>query len=117
MAIWTTPKKTATLHIIDQADRLTVFIKDCGCGFDLGCVEDPLSSENLMKPCSRGIFLMRTLMDEVEYSMDGGSGTEVQLAKYRTSRKPRADKSVASSVSGSVASEEATELLSAAGLL
>ena len=49
--------------------------------------------------------------------MDGGSGTEVQLAKYRTSLKPRADKSVASSVSGSVASEEATELLSAAGLL
>lgn len=66
-------------------DRLAVFVRDCGSGFGLEEIEDPRSPENLMKPCGRGIFLMRTLMDKVEYNMDEDRGTEVQLVKYRNS--------------------------------
>ena len=63
--------------------KLTVFVRDCGSGFDLERIEDPLSPESLMKPCGRGIFLMRALMDEVEYKIDENCGTEVRLVKYK----------------------------------
>ena len=81
------PEKTVILRILDREDRLIISIKDCGCGFDLSCVKDPLCPENLMEPCGRGIFLMRVLMDEVEYNMENDSGTEVRLVKYKASRK------------------------------
>jgi len=83
------PKKTMELRFHMAEDKLTVFIKDCGSGFDLECVEDPLSPENLTKPCGRGIFLMRSLMDQVIYSIDKDYGTRVQLVKYRSSPEQR----------------------------
>jgi serine/threonine-protein kinase RsbW len=110
------PEKTVTLRILDQADRLIISVKDCGSGFDLSCVEDPLRPENLMKSCGRGIFLMRALMDEVEYDMDSSSGTEVRLVKYKASLNLRPEKLMAGSAPSSLPSEEATQLVSVAGL-
>ena len=79
------PDKTAQFRFQIAKDRLTVFVKDCGPGFDPEDVGDPLSPENFMKPSGRGIFLMKALMDEVEYRIDEGSGTEVRLVKYKDS--------------------------------
>lgn len=79
------PEKTVEFRFHIAKDRLAVFVRDCGSGFGLEEIEDPRSPENLMKPCGRGIFLMRTLMDKVEYNMDEDRGTEVQLVKYRNS--------------------------------
>jgi len=42
-------------------------------------VPDPLAPENLLKGTGRGIFLMRQLMDEVDFSFSGG--TKVTLRK------------------------------------
>ena len=58
-------------------------IKDDGRGFDAGEIPDPTSPENLELPAGRGIFLMRTFMDDVHYSE---SGNEVTLLKRRSSR-------------------------------
>ncbi len=79
------PDKTAQFRFQIAQDKLTVFVKDCGPGFDPEDVGDPLSPENFMKPSGRGIFLMKALMDEVEYRIDEGSGTEVRLVKYKDS--------------------------------
>ena len=79
------PDKTAQFRFQIAKDKLTVFVKDCGPGFDPEDVGDPLSPENFMKPSGRGIFLMKALMDEVEYRIDEGSGTEVRLVKYKDS--------------------------------
>jgi serine/threonine-protein kinase RsbW len=111
------PEKMVTLRIIDEVDKLIISIKDCGCGFDLSCVEDPLCPENLMKPSGRGIFLMKALMDEVEYSMNNGSGTEVRLVKYKTIIKLHTEELIADSIVSSLPSEKATELVSAVGIL
>ena len=81
------PEKTTLFRFRIEEDRLIVFVKDSGTGFDPEDVGDPLSPENFMKPCGRGIFLMRALMDEVEYTIDEDSGTEVRLVKYRNSQK------------------------------
>jgi serine/threonine-protein kinase RsbW len=77
------PGKAAEFRFRIAEDKLTIFVKDCGSGFDLESVGDPLSPENFMRPCGRGIFLMNALMDEVEYNMDEDSGTEVRLVKYK----------------------------------
>ena len=83
------PDKSIEFRLHIEQNKLTVFIRDCGSGFDLECVEKPLDPDNLMKPCGRGIFLMRSLMDRVIYSIDEGCGTEVQLIKYRNSPEQR----------------------------
>lgn len=79
------PEKTAEFRFRITKDSLTVLVKDCGSGFDLKTVGDPLSPENFMKPSGRGIFLMNALMDEVDYRIDEGCGTEVRLVKYKKS--------------------------------
>jgi serine/threonine-protein kinase RsbW len=81
------PEKTVRLRVLVAEDNLAILVKDWGPGFDLKSVQDPLRPENLMKPTGRGVFLMRVLMDEVEYDMGEGSGTEVRLVKYRTVSK------------------------------
>ncbi len=53
-------------------------IEDEGRGFNPEKVRSPLKKENLLKESGRGIFLMRTLMDKVEFTA-GKGGTEVRL--------------------------------------
>ena len=73
------------IDVLQSLEDVVTTVKDYGSGFDPEEVGDPLSPENFMKPCGRGIFLMRALMDEVEYDVDEGAGTEVRLVKYKDS--------------------------------
>ena len=57
---------------------LLLMVCDEGAGFNPGKVGNPLSKKNLMKESGRGIFLMRTLMDKVEFK-PGREGMEVRL--------------------------------------
>jgi serine/threonine-protein kinase RsbW len=57
----------------------SVIVKDEGSGFDPAAVPDPTRPENVDADHGRGIFLMRTYMDEVRYE---AGGTEVHLVKY-----------------------------------
>lgn len=77
------PNKHVDFRFCMSSNKLEVYVRDYGEGFELSELEDPLSPENIMKPCGRGIYLMKALMDEVEYSMNGKSGTEVRLVKYK----------------------------------
>lgn len=45
-------------------------IQDEGGGFDPGLVANPLKGENLLRESGRGVFLMKTLMDKVEFEMN-----------------------------------------------
>jgi serine/threonine-protein kinase RsbW len=46
-------------------------------------VPDPTAQENLLKASGRGIFFMRTFMDEVKWSIRPGGGTTVRMLKRR----------------------------------
>ena len=56
-------------------------IADQGHGFDPDHLPDPLAPENLLRGTGRGIFLIRSLMDEVHFRQLH-PGTELTLVKH-----------------------------------
>jgi len=74
------PAKRVNLTFAQAGPELTVTISDEGKGFDPEEVPNPLAPENLLKQSGRGIFLMRTFMDEVRFRKLN-SGTEITLIK------------------------------------
>lgn len=51
--------------------EVSVTVRDEGKGFDSSTVLDPTALENLMFTHGRGIYLMKTLMDEVSFEEGG----------------------------------------------
>lgn len=60
---------------------LSIEVGDEGAGFSPEDLPDPLAAENQMKSSGRGIFYMRTFMDEVTFSRGEGGGTLLTLRK------------------------------------
>ncbi len=62
-------------------DRLTICVQDEGGGFDEGQLPDPLDPDNLLKPSGRGIFYVRSFMDDVRYRRLPEGGWEMRMEK------------------------------------
>jgi CheY-like chemotaxis protein len=60
--------------------ELRVVIEDEGSGFDPGSLPDPTDPDFLDRPHGRGVMLMRSFMDEVNYE---AGGTRVELVRRR----------------------------------
>ena len=75
------PEKKVELEFERTKGALVIFIRDQGKGMDLTKIPDPLAPENLLKTSGRGIFLIRSFMDEVEIR-PSHAGTEVKLVKH-----------------------------------
>src|SRR5690242_233626 len=78
--------KKVRFSVINNAQRYTVRITDEGEGFDYQDVPDPLAAENLMRTSGRGLFLIRSFMDEFQMAHLEHGGTEVTLVKYTVSK-------------------------------
>lgn len=63
------------------SDYLEIFVKDQGNGFRVDDLPSPLDPENLLKPSGRGIFYIRSFMDEVEFKPHSQGGMEVHMVK------------------------------------
>lgn len=61
--------------------RLVVRVLDQGPGFDPDTVADPLAPENLLRSSGRGIFFMRSFMDDIALKRIPGGGMEVRMVK------------------------------------
>jgi serine/threonine-protein kinase RsbW len=60
--------------------KLVFVIADQGKGFDPNRLPDPSAPENLLRGTGRGIFLIRSLMDEVHFRQLN-PGTELTMIK------------------------------------
>jgi serine/threonine-protein kinase RsbW len=61
--------------------EFVVRVRDQGEGFDPETLPDPLAPENLMKASGRGIFFMKSFMDDVVLRRAPEGGMEVQMIK------------------------------------
>ena len=75
--------KQVDVKFVIEHESLTIFVRDRGEGFDYEQLPDPTDADNLLKPSGRGIFYMRTFMDEVEVSSHPEGGSVVRLTKRK----------------------------------
>lgn len=66
----------------DVPRDLVITVCDQGEGFEADAVADPLAPENMLKSSGRGIFFMRSFMDDVKLSRRPEGGMEVRLVKH-----------------------------------
>lgn len=65
------PEKKVRMKMVKDEKLLTFSVEDEGIGFNPNEVMDPTAPENIDKPTGRGIFLIRSLADSVEFFDEG----------------------------------------------
>jgi serine/threonine-protein kinase RsbW len=75
------PARHIDVSLENTGKDLVFVIADEGNGFNPEKVADPLAPENLLRGTGRGIFLIRSLMDEVHFRQLH-PGTELTLIKH-----------------------------------
>ena len=64
----------------NKTEEFCFTVKDQGRGFDFEHLPDPTAPENIEKENGRGIFLMRSLADDVEFE-DAGRSVNIYFSK------------------------------------
>jgi serine/threonine-protein kinase RsbW len=72
--------KKVYIKFITSHKKIIIHVRDQGVGFNPNQVANPLAPENLFKESGRGIFIVKTLMDDVKFKFLK-SGTEIILTK------------------------------------
>jgi serine/threonine-protein kinase RsbW len=75
------PNKQVGVTFENNGKSLVVVVTDQGEGLDPDTLPDPLAPENLLRGTGRGIFLIRSFMDEVHFRQLH-PGTELTLVKH-----------------------------------
>jgi serine/threonine-protein kinase RsbW len=76
------PNKKVFVDISVNHNEVRVIIRDQGRGFDPEKLSNPLDPENLLRESGRGVFIVRSLMDEVSYNFTE-NGTEATIVKRK----------------------------------
>lgn len=64
-------QKKIAIHVEQENNQLKIEIIDQGTGFDFENLPDPTAPENLEKEHGRGVFLMRSLSDDLKFENNG----------------------------------------------
>jgi serine/threonine-protein kinase RsbW len=80
------PSKAVKVDYAIEPDKIEICMTDEGEGFDPEVIPDPRYGDNLYKPAGRGMLLMRSFMDVLEYSKKGNS---LRMIRYREKRNPK----------------------------
>ena len=75
------PSKRVTVRFEINGPEFLIYVEDQGGGFDPEKLPDPLAEENLLRANGRGIFFMKSFMDEVVYNFPADRGTQVKMVK------------------------------------
>lgn len=74
------PAKKVKIEYSVGSDKIEVSVTDEGDGFDPEAIPDPRAGKNLYKPDGRGLFLMKSYMDAVQFSEGGNC---VYMVRYK----------------------------------
>jgi serine/threonine-protein kinase RsbW len=74
------PTQIVRCRVECSESDITITVRDPGSGFNVTSLPDPTSEGNVAEEHGRGIFLLRSLMDEVCFE-DGGR--QLQMRKLR----------------------------------
>lgn len=88
------PNKQVQVDLSTEGEDLVIRILDEGTGFDPKAIDDPLAPENLLRPNGRGIFYMKSFMDDIQYGPGPQGGTVVTLRKRISKPDPTRDQSM-----------------------
>jgi putative Holliday junction resolvase len=69
--------------------EIVVTVADEGPGFNLACLANPVEGDNIYKDCGRGIYIMKQIMDRVDFDFPKEGGTRVRMRKCLTCDKGR----------------------------
>lgn len=78
------PEKHVRVEARFSPESLVVRVTDEGHGFDPDRVPDPTVPRNRRRVSGRGLFLIRKLMDQVEFNEQGNS---ITMILYRSARR------------------------------
>ena len=76
-------QKVVDIVLKSSPEAVEISVHDQGAGFNPNEVPDPTAEENLLKTSGRGIFFMRSFMDEVHWFLPPEGGTTVRMLKRR----------------------------------
>jgi serine/threonine-protein kinase RsbW len=102
------PDRKIHLSVELTSEKLVIHVMDEGKGFKLSDVPDPLAEENLLSTSGRGIFLMRSFMDDFDVVAGRTGGAEIIMSKRLPSAaKPLGDSAVGHGNEGNDPHQEA----------
>ena len=78
------PQKNISVECLITPEKFDISVADEGFGFDPAGVPDPRCNSNLYKASGRGVLLIRSYMDVVEYNTRGNC---IHMVKYRYNAK------------------------------
>lgn len=76
------PNKNVRIGCLIDTQKVRIEVEDRGAGFEVEQVPAPIADDNLKKPNGRGILLLRTFMNAVEYNE---RGNRLVMERYRES--------------------------------
>ena len=82
------PAKKVYVSLEEDGDRLTIVVGDEGEGFELEKVADPRAPENTLKTSGRGIFYIRSFMDDLSFARGENGGTILTMRKDLKKEQP-----------------------------
>lgn len=74
-------EKNVTICLKADPGCVEVTVEDEGNGFDPESVQSPIKKGNILKPVGRGIFILKSLMDKVDFIIQSQKGTTVKMTK------------------------------------
>jgi len=79
------PIRRTNIRYLLYQEKLAIVVKDFGKGFDPCFVQLYVRRDDVERPerVGLGIFLIKTLMDEVEYDSSPATGTQVRMTKFK----------------------------------
>lgn len=73
--------KKVIISLKADSSRVEVTVEDEGGGFNPNILPSPIDDENLLKQQGRGVFILKSLMDEVYFSRGSKKGVKVKMVK------------------------------------